>query len=36
MFVDINYPDLKKRCLDVINQLKLDADILVEENMKAV
>ena len=36
MFADINYPDLKKRCLDVITQLKLDADLLVEENMKAI
>lgn len=36
MFADVNYPDLKKRCLDVITQLKLDADILVEENIKAI
>ena len=36
MFADVNHPNLKKRCLDVITQLKLDADTLITENMRVV
>lgn len=32
MFTDIGHPDLKKRCLKVIEDLKLEADILTEKD----
>ena len=36
MFSDIGSPDLKERCLDVIRELKLEADILMQENHKNI
>jgi hypothetical protein len=36
IFADVDYPDLKRRCLDVIKQLQIDADILINENFKAI
>ena len=36
LLVDVANPDLKERCYDVIRQLKLESDLLKEENKKIV
>jgi len=36
MFTDVGNSDLKEKCLDVIKQLKLEADFLMQENYKVV
>jgi len=36
MFTDVGSPDLKERCLDVIKELKLEADVLTEGNLKTI
>jgi len=34
--VDIGNPDLKEKCLDVIKELKIEADVLMAENHKVI
>jgi hypothetical protein len=36
MFIDVGSPDLKERCLDIIRELKLEADVLTEGQMKTI
>ena len=36
MFNDIGHPDLKQRCLSVIKELQLEADILTEKDKQAI
>ena len=36
MFIDVGSPDLKERCLDVIRELKLEADVLTEGQLKTI
>ena len=36
MFTDVGNTDLKEKCLDVIKELKLEADLLMQENYKSI
>ena len=36
MFNDIGHPDLKERCLNLIKDLQLEADILTEKDKQAM
>ena len=36
MFTDVGNTDLKEKCVDVIKELKLEADVLMQENYKSI
>jgi hypothetical protein len=36
IFVDVGRPDLKERCLELIERLKIDANILTSEDFKDI